>query len=60
MIQYTDLCHGTHLLKNADFATTLKLFYIPNGTWIVMSALVMITTWNYLASALTTGKNKSE
>ncbi|EDV20563.1 uncharacterized protein TRIADDRAFT_60962 [Trichoplax adhaerens] len=60
LIQYTDICNGAHQLNAVDFETALKLFYIPNGIWIVMSLLVMASTWSYLSGALSGVKSKNE
>ena len=40
----TSLCGGQHYINHNDWRTTILLYIIPNGTWIIIPFLCMIAT----------------
>ena len=57
MMQYTNLCNGSHLIEHLDMATLMFGFLIPNLTWIVVPFLLMVYFGRRIVSALLNQKS---
>ncbi|XP_065885867.1 uncharacterized protein [Dysidea avara] len=52
VIQFTELCNGSHRLRHVDTSTAITLFIIPNAIWLVFPSIMMIYFGSKLFTAL--------
>ena len=48
----TSLCGGEHYVNHNDWKTTILLYFLPNGIWIIIPFLCMVATGRKMLASM--------